>query len=87
MTMIVVTHEMQFAEDVSDRVIFMDHGPIVEQGRRASCSTRPSHARTQAFLRAVLDASQGERRGDHGRWARAYHLISARWSCCSPARS
>jgi ABC-type polar amino acid transport system ATPase subunit len=55
MTMIVVTHEMQFAEDVSDRVIFMDDGQIVEEGPPHELFRSPSHRRTQAFLRAVLE--------------------------------
>jgi polar amino acid transport system ATP-binding protein len=54
MTMIIVTHEMQFAEEISDRVIFMDHGLIVEQGPPAHLFGAPSHARTQGFLSAVL---------------------------------
>jgi len=55
MTMILVTHEMQFAEDISDRVIFMDHGKIVEQGPPDQIFHAPTHERTRAFLRAVLD--------------------------------
>lgn len=55
MTMLIVTHEMQFAEDVADRVIFMDHGRIVDQGPPHELFRSPSHPRTQAFLRAVLD--------------------------------
>jgi polar amino acid transport system ATP-binding protein len=58
MTMIIVTHEMQFAEDVSDRVIFMDDGVIVEEGLPSRLFTAPSHARTQAFLSAVLRKRQ-----------------------------
>jgi polar amino acid transport system ATP-binding protein len=58
MTMIIVTHEMQFAEDVSDRVIFMDHGVIVEEGPPSRLFHAPSHARTQAFLSAVLRKRQ-----------------------------
>jgi polar amino acid transport system ATP-binding protein len=54
MTMIIVTHEMQFAEDVSDRVIFMDDGAIVEEAPPSHLFHVPSHARTQAFLSAVL---------------------------------
>jgi ABC-type polar amino acid transport system ATPase subunit len=54
MTMIIVTHEMQFAEDVSDRVIFMDHGLVVEQAPPHELFEAPRHARTQAFLSAVL---------------------------------
>jgi len=55
MTMIMVTHEMGFAEDISDRVIFMDHGQIVEQGPPHLIFRSPSHARTREFLRAVID--------------------------------
>ena len=55
MTMILVTHEMQFAEDISDRVIFMDDGKIVEQGPPDQIFHTPAHERTRAFLRAVLD--------------------------------
>jgi polar amino acid transport system ATP-binding protein len=58
MTMLIVTHEMQFAEEVSDRVIFMDHGQIVEQGAPHELFATPGHARTQAFLSAVLRKRQ-----------------------------
>jgi len=49
-TMIVVTHEMGFARDVADRVVFMDAGQIVEQGEATEILTRPQNARTLAFL-------------------------------------
>ena len=49
-TMIVVTHEMGFARDVADRVVFMDAGQIVEQGNAKDVLNRPQNARTQAFL-------------------------------------
>ena len=55
MTMIIVTHEMQFADDVSDRVIFMDNGQIVEQGSPQAIFRSPSHPRTRSFLWAVLE--------------------------------
>jgi len=55
MTMVIVTHEMQFAEDISDRVIFMDHGRIVEEGPPHHIFRSPSHTRTREFLRAVID--------------------------------
>jgi polar amino acid transport system ATP-binding protein len=55
MTMLIVTHEMQFAEDVADRVVFMDHGRIVDEGPPHELFRSPSHPRTQAFLRAVLN--------------------------------
>jgi ABC-type polar amino acid transport system ATPase subunit len=53
-TMVVVTHEMQFARDVSDRVVFMDDGSIVEQGDPEELFRKPQHRRTQAFLERVL---------------------------------
>ncbi|WP_432877538.1 amino acid ABC transporter ATP-binding protein [Kribbella sp. CA-245084] len=50
MTMIVVTHEMEFAREVADRLIFMDEGGIVEQGDPAGILSHPAEARTQQFL-------------------------------------
>jgi polar amino acid transport system ATP-binding protein len=54
MTMVVVTHEMGFAGEVADRVLFLDGGVIVEQGAAKSVLYQPQHARTQDFLRRVL---------------------------------
>ena len=54
MTMAVVTHEMGFAHKVADRVIFMDGGVILEEGRPAEVFTAPREARTKAFLEKVL---------------------------------
>ena len=54
MSMIVVTHEMGFARDVSDRVIFMDHGVIVEEGPTRDLLRNPREARTRAFLSDIL---------------------------------
>jgi polar amino acid transport system ATP-binding protein len=54
MTMVVVTHEMGFARDVADRVLFMDEGRIVEQGPPANLFSSPKEARTATFLRKVL---------------------------------
>src|SRR6266851_1716266 len=53
-TMVVVTHEMQFARDVSDRVVFMADGSIVEQGNPEELFRTPKHKRTQVFLERVL---------------------------------
>ena len=53
MTMSVVTHEIAFAREVADRVIFMDQGVIVEEGPADNVLTRPQQARTQDFLRRV----------------------------------
>ena len=55
MTMVVVTHEMGFARQVGDRVIFMDEGVIVEEDRPAVIFTAPKNPRTQRFLRRVLN--------------------------------
>jgi polar amino acid transport system ATP-binding protein len=60
MTMIVVTHEMGFAADVADRVLFMDHGSVVEQGSAEQVLGDPQHDRTKSFLRAVLDRAPME---------------------------
>jgi polar amino acid transport system ATP-binding protein len=55
MTMLIVTHEMRFARDVSDRVAMFDHGRIVESGPPERIFTAPESPRTRAFLRAVLE--------------------------------
>ena len=54
MTMVVVTHEMGFAREVADRIIFMDHGQIVEMGTPEHFFTNPEHPRTQKFLSQIL---------------------------------
>jgi len=54
MTMVVVTHEMGFAREVSDRVMFMDGGKIVEQGSPDEIFGNPRHPRLQEFLSKVL---------------------------------
>jgi ABC-type polar amino acid transport system ATPase subunit len=54
MTMVVVTHEMQFAREVGDRVLFMDEGRIVEQGPPSEVLDRPAEERTRRFLRRTL---------------------------------
>ena len=54
MTMIVVTHEMGFAREVADQVVFMDEGVVVESGRPADVLGSPRHERTRAFLSKVL---------------------------------
>jgi ABC-type polar amino acid transport system ATPase subunit len=54
MTMIVVTHEMGFAREVADRVIFMDEGRIIEQGTAADLFDRPQNQRTKEFLGKIL---------------------------------
>jgi len=54
MTMLCVTHEMGFAREVADRVIFMDHGEILERGTPEHFFSSPEHERTKAFLREIL---------------------------------
>ncbi|MGW1494765.1 amino acid ABC transporter ATP-binding protein [Streptomyces sp. NPDC002402] len=55
MTMMVVTHEMSFAREVADRVVFMDEGVIVEQGPAEQVVGDPQHERTRNFLMRILD--------------------------------
>ena len=63
MTMLVVTHEMGFAQDVADDVIVMDNGQIVERAAPAQIFARPKEARTRSFLERLLDR---EGRTAHG---------------------
>ncbi|ADB34213.1 ABC transporter related protein [Kribbella flavida DSM 17836] len=60
MTMLVVTHEMAFAREVADRVVFMDGGVIVEQGSPEDVIGNPTQERTQNFLRRVLNPTHVE---------------------------
>jgi polar amino acid transport system ATP-binding protein len=55
MTMLVVTHEMAFAREVADRVVFMDAGVIVEEGPPSEVIVNPREDRTREFLHRVLD--------------------------------
>jgi len=54
MTMIVVTHEMGFAKEVADQVVFVDHGQVIEKGNPTDIFERPGHERTQAFVQKIL---------------------------------
>jgi len=54
--MLLVTHEMSFAHDFADRVLFFDQGKIVEEGHPDRIFRHPTHQRTQAFLRKVIAA-------------------------------
>jgi polar amino acid transport system ATP-binding protein len=54
LTMIVVTHEISFAREAADRVVFMDDGKIVEMGKPEEVIGNPQHSRTQAFLSRFL---------------------------------
>lgn len=53
-TMIVVTHEMSFARDIANHIVFMDQGVIVEEGKPEDIFTNPKHARTRQFLDRIL---------------------------------
>lgn len=61
-TLIVVTHEMQFAREIADRVIFIDGGEILEQAAPAQFFTAPQHPRAQRFLQKVLNPLHAENR-------------------------
>lgn len=54
LTMIIVTHEMEFAREISDRIVFMDKGLIVEEGSPDELFNNPKHERTKAFLQRAL---------------------------------
>jgi polar amino acid transport system ATP-binding protein len=54
MTMVVVTHEMGFAREVGDQLVFMDEGVVVESGDPREVLANPKHERTKAFLSKVL---------------------------------
>ncbi|MHC9037587.1 peptide ABC transporter ATP-binding protein, partial [Cobetia marina] len=54
MTMMIVTHEMSFAREVADRVVFVHQGSIVEEGTPSEVFDTPRHPRTQSFLARVL---------------------------------
>ncbi|MFP5415743.1 MAG: amino acid ABC transporter ATP-binding protein [Actinomycetes bacterium] len=60
MTMMVVTHEMAFAREVADRVVFMDDGMVVEEGHPDQVIGNPQHERTRTFLQRVLDPTHVE---------------------------
>ncbi len=58
MTMLIATHEMSFARDIADRVVFLDEGVILEQGRPAEIFSSPKEPRTQQFLQRVIEAGR-----------------------------
>jgi ABC-type polar amino acid transport system ATPase subunit len=64
MTMVVVTHEMDFARDVADRVVFMAQGAVVEEGAPAKLFTAPSSPRTKQFLHSILSRGQQDEISD-----------------------
>jgi len=58
MTMLIATHEMGFARDIADRVLFLDEGTIVEEGPPERMFTEPSNPRTQQFLQRIIEAGR-----------------------------
>jgi polar amino acid transport system ATP-binding protein len=60
LTMLLVTHEIWFAERFADRICFFDKGRIIEEGAPDRLLHRPRHRRTREFLRAVMDHGQGK---------------------------
>src|SRR3546814_12608644 len=62
LTMLLVTHEMQFAKQISDRVCFFDKGKIVEEGPPEQVLAAPEHERTQEFLKGFIDPARSEER-------------------------
>jgi len=54
MTMVIVTHEMNFAKEVADRVLFMDEGLVIEEGSPEAIFASPANERTKSFLSKVL---------------------------------
>jgi polar amino acid transport system ATP-binding protein len=54
-TMLIVTHEIAFAQDIGDRIVMFDNGRVIEEGRPEDILTKPSEPRTQEFLRAVIE--------------------------------
>jgi polar amino acid transport system ATP-binding protein len=58
MTMLIATHEMSFARDIADRVVFLDEGVILEQGTPEEIFTRPREPRTQQFLQRIIEAGR-----------------------------
>jgi polar amino acid transport system ATP-binding protein len=58
MTMILATHEMSFAREVADRICFLDHGRILEEGPPEQIFSAPREERTRAFLARVIEAGR-----------------------------
>jgi polar amino acid transport system ATP-binding protein len=58
MTMLIATHEMSFARDIADRVVFLDEGVILEQGPPEQIFTRPREERTKQFLERIIEAGR-----------------------------
>ena len=84
MTMLVVTHEMGFAREVANRIVFMDAGQIIESNKPEEFFANPQHARTKLFLSQILQALTARRgaisRRARGRATRAHVMCAPRVS-------
>jgi polar amino acid transport system ATP-binding protein len=58
MTMVIATHEMGFARDIANRVVFLDEGVILEEGPPAEIFSSPKEERTQRFLQSIIEAGR-----------------------------
>ncbi|GAA4932000.1 amino acid ABC transporter ATP-binding protein [Streptomyces coeruleoprunus] len=88
MTMMVVTHEMSFAREVADRVVFMDGGRIVEEGPAEQVVGAPRHERTRHFLTRILDPAASEPRArSRRRTGSPRRVSSSPASAPSPTRA
>ena len=74
-TMIVVTHEMGFAREVADRVVFMDQGVVVEEGAPNEVLLNPKEERTKSFLRRVKQQAEAEAAHDE----ELIHTLGSHW--------
>ena len=84
MTMMVVTHEMAFAREVADRVIFMDGGVIVEEGPPDEVIGNPQHERTRTFLRRVLDPTHVDAGSEDQAYAQRHRADEAKEGVVPP---
>ena len=75
--MLVVTHEMAFACEVADRVIFVDEGLVVEEGTPEQVIGDPQHERTRAFLKRVLDPTHVDPGTEDAAHALRHHAVDA----------
>lgn len=85
MTMFVVTHEMAFARDVADRVIFMDGGYIVEEGSPDQVIGDPQEERTKTFLQRVLDPTHVDPGAEDAAYSKR-HIAQARATSATPSQ-
>jgi polar amino acid transport system ATP-binding protein len=85
MTMIVVTHEMSFARDVADHVVFIDGGVVVEEGPPSEVIDNPRQERTRTFLRRMLARSREEQDEARGQDAAAAAAAAAEAAADEPA--